>query len=77
MKNPVSCPNCQSRNLYKTNKPVASGGGYGPNLLPGLGRWFREGRFDLLVCRDCGLTQFFVHEEDRGDLDDSKKWERL
>jgi predicted nucleic-acid-binding Zn-ribbon protein len=77
MKNPVPCPNCQSRNQYKTKKPVASGGGHAPNYLPGLGHWFRSGRFDIIVCRDCGLTRFFVDEEDRDDLDDSNKWERL
>ena len=77
MKNPGPCPNCQSRNQYKTKKPAASRGGYGPDLLPGIGRWFRGGSFDVVVCRDCGLTRFFVQDEDREDLDDSSKWERL
>lgn len=77
MKSAVPCPNCQSRNVYRTTKPVASGGGHAPNFLPGVGSWFRAGRFDIVVCRDCGLTRFFVQQEDRDDLDDSNKWERL
>jgi predicted nucleic-acid-binding Zn-ribbon protein len=77
MKSPAQCPNCQSRNVYKTKKAVASGGGHAPNFLPGVGTWFRAGRFDIIVCRDCGLTRFFVQQEDRDDLDDSNKWERL
>jgi DNA-directed RNA polymerase subunit RPC12/RpoP len=77
MKSPVPCPNCQSRNLYKTKKPDPSGGGHAPNFLPGLGKWYRAARFDIVVCRDCGLSRFFANEEDRSHLDNSSKWERL
>ncbi len=45
MKSPVPCPNCQSKNLYKTKTGVASGGGHAPNYLPGLGKWYRAGAF--------------------------------
>jgi DNA-directed RNA polymerase subunit RPC12/RpoP len=77
MKSPVPCPNCQSRNLYKTKTPVGAGGGHAPNYLPGLGKWYRAGRWDVVVCRDCGLTRFFTGEEERSHLDNSSKWERL
>ena len=77
MKTAVPCPNCQSRNLYKTKTGVASGGGHAPNYLPGLGKWYRAGRLDVVVCRDCGLTRFFADEEDRARLDDSNRWERV
>ena len=77
MKSPVPCPNCESRNLYKTKQATGAKGGYGPDLLPGLGRWFRAPRFHVVVCRDCGLTRFFADDEDRGGLDNPKFWERL
>ena len=77
MKSPVPCPNCQSRNLYKHRTPIAAGGGHAPNFLQGLGKWYRAGRFDIVVCRDCGLTRFFAEEEARQKLDDSSQWERL
>ena len=56
MRTALPCPNCQSRNLYKAKTQIASGGGHAPNFLPGLGRWYRAGRFDIVVCRDCGRT---------------------
>jgi hypothetical protein len=33
------CPNCGSRNLFRTVNPVSAGGGYSPDFLPGLGHW--------------------------------------
>jgi hypothetical protein len=42
-------------------KTVQANGGYGPRLLP-LG-WFNRGAFELRVCGNCGLTDWFV----RGD----------
>jgi DNA-directed RNA polymerase subunit RPC12/RpoP len=77
MKSPVPCPNCQSRNLYKSRSPLGGGGHHAPNYLVGLGRWYRAGRFDVVLCRDCGLTRLFAEEEAREKLEDSKSWERL
>jgi hypothetical protein len=77
MKSPVPCPNCQSRNLYKSRLPQGAGGGHAPNYLVGLGKWYRAARFDIVICRDCGLTRFFAEEEALEKLQDSKNWVRL
>jgi DNA-directed RNA polymerase subunit RPC12/RpoP len=71
------CPNCSGSNLYRTRKPVSSGGGHAPNYLPGLGRLLLSGRFDLVVCRDCGLTRFFATRESTEKLGDASRWERV
>jgi DNA-directed RNA polymerase subunit RPC12/RpoP len=70
------CPNCSSVNLYRTRKPVRAGGGYAPNYLPGLGTLLRGGRFQVVVCRDCGLTRFFAQRAATDRLSDSGMWER-
>jgi predicted nucleic-acid-binding Zn-ribbon protein len=72
----TACPVCQGHTLYQG--PVTSGGGgQAPNYLPGLGRFLAPAKFVLVVCRDCGLTQFFVEKEARKKLGESKKWQRL
>ena len=70
------CPNCGTNNLYRS-KLVSAGGGHAPNYLPGLGGFFSSGRFQLVLCRDCGLTRFFAGPEAREKLGESGKWERL
>lgn len=77
MKHPAQCPNCQSRNLFKPKMAIGKGAGDAPNYLPGLGKWYRAARFEVVVCRDCGLTRFFAEEEARQKLDDSNRWERV
>jgi hypothetical protein len=77
MANVSPCPNCNSRNLYKTKRPVGSGGGHAPNYLPGLGGFLRSGRFSVVVCRDCGLTRYFALPDALEKLPDSSKWERV
>ena len=70
------CPNCGSGNLHRS-KPISAGGGYAPNYLPGLGRLLRSGKFELVVCRDCGLTRFFAGPEAREKLGQAGQWQRL
>lgn len=72
-----SCPNCGGGNLYRTVKPVSAGGGYAPNYLPGLGAWYAAEKFDIVVCRDCGLTRWFASEKARRALQDSSRWQRI
>lgn len=43
-------------------KAVRANGGYGPRLLP-LG-WLYNGTFQLRVCGNCGLTDWFVDGAD-------------
>lgn len=54
-----------------------AGGGHAPNYLSGLGRWWRPETFQLVICRDCGLTRFFASKEARDRLADSNKWKRI
>lgn len=69
------CPECGGRSLF--TRRVDSGGGYGPNLLPGLGGFLSFAKFDVVLCADCGLTRLFASEEARRHLRDAKGWTRL
>lgn len=71
-----ACVNCGGKELYRTRKAVSAGGGYAPNYLPGLGRWGAE-KFDVIVCRHCGLTQLFARREALDKLVSSSKWQRV
>jgi predicted nucleic-acid-binding Zn-ribbon protein len=70
------CPNCGGANLYRSRE-VSSGGGHAPNYLPGLGSLLRAGRFELVLCKDCGLTRFFARQEARAKVSESAKWRRV
>lgn len=76
MENLSPCPNCGSRRLYKSPE-VNSGGGSSPNYLPGLGSFWASGQFNLIVCRDCGLTRFFASTKARTKLSESDQWKPL
>ena len=54
-----SCRICGSDELY-TREVDATGGG-GPDLLP-LGA-FRWGKFNIVVCGQCGLVEWFVPDD--------------
>lgn len=71
------CPDCGSRTLYR-GPATGSGGGHGPDFLPGLGRhWFQPAEFVLVVCRDCGLTRFYAEPAARKKLGEAKKWKLI
>jgi hypothetical protein len=69
------CPNCRSKTLYRSIKPVSAGGGHAPDHLPGLGGTFSSEKFHIVLCADCGLTRFFARPEALTKLSASKKWE--
>jgi len=71
-----SCPECGGHTLYR-GPETSSGGGHAPNYLPGLGGFLRAAKFTLVVCRDCGLTRFYVADEARRKLSESAKWKAL
>ncbi|MDH5197250.1 MAG: hypothetical protein OEY20_08365 [Gemmatimonadota bacterium] len=71
------CPNCGGGNLFRSRKTISAGGGYAPNYLPGLGRFLGSGRFQVVVCRDCGLARFFAQREATDRLADSARWQRV
>lgn len=73
----VACVSCGGDELYRTTKPVSAGGGYAPNLLPGLGRWYSEEKLYVIICAQCGLTQLFARHEALEKLPSSSKWERI
>jgi predicted nucleic-acid-binding Zn-ribbon protein len=70
------CPNCDGKNLYRS-RPISAGGGYAPNYLPGLGGFLRVEKFQLVTCRDCGLTRFFARREATEKLANASQWERV
>lgn len=71
------CPNCGGRDLYVTKKPISSGGGYAPDLLPGLHAWFRAGKLMAVLCADCGLYRQFADSDARARVRSSPKWQKL
>ena len=76
MRSPSPCPECGGRNLFRSAKPISAGGGYAPNYLPKLGPWHRAARFHVVVCKDCGLTRWYAHEEALAKLESGKAWLR-
>jgi len=63
------CPNCGGVEFYRRVNAIANG--WVVRLLPKL----MPGRFEIVMCKDCGLTRFFASHEDRRDA--SSKWERV
>jgi DNA-directed RNA polymerase subunit RPC12/RpoP len=72
-----ACSNCQGKRLFKTKKPVSSGGGYAPDVLPGLSTMWKSGKLDVVVCQDCGLVRSFARPEAIEKLEESPKWQRI
>jgi hypothetical protein len=70
------CPNCDGKNLYRSEE-IGAGGGKGPTFLPGLGGFFGMERLRVVVCQDCGLIRFFARREATEKLSSAKKWERV
>jgi hypothetical protein len=71
------CPSCKSSKLFRTVKNFTSGGGYSPNLLPGLAGTFKTARMRTVVCGDCGHMQLVAERELLRALTNSKHWERI
>lgn len=72
------CSSCGGRSLYKTRKPISRGGGYAPNLLPGLTSAFGSAKvIDVVVCSDCGLVRLFAQRQALARLSTSDKWSRI
>ena len=71
----ANCPECGKANLFRTTQ-VSAGGGHAPNYLPGLGTFFSSGKFDVVVCQDCGLPRVYATKEARDRLAHHTKWAR-
>jgi predicted nucleic-acid-binding Zn-ribbon protein len=70
-----SCPCCEGNELY--THTIDSDGYLGPNLLPGLGGLWRNPKFNIVVCQECGHTQFFVDPQSLDKLPNTKGWRRI
>ena len=68
-----TCPHCGGHELYRSVQTTAANGLFGPRLLPKFG----SGRFRVVVCRDCGLTQLFASTLDSRALGASAEWESM
>ena len=55
------CRSCGSQERY--SKEVHAAGGYGPNLLPVGWAGFGGPRFEIRVCGNCGLVDWFVPQD--------------
>jgi len=71
----ANCPDCNSKEVYKSKRSVPTSGGYGPNLLPGF-HTFSGTNMIAIVCTDCGLIRHYAGEKARNKIKASKKWER-
>ena len=67
------CSNCGSDDLRSTTADAR--GGLGPDLLPGLGSFYRA-TFRVVVCCHCGLTRLFASEEAVDKVRQSTIWQR-
>ena len=70
-----TCPNCGGDELYC--RRLSSAGGEGPRLLAGLGSFLHYADLDVVVCANCGLTQFYAEPEARQNAKTNENWKRL
>jgi len=70
---PSTCANCGSPETYRSSLSTQANGMFGPNLLPRSA----SGRFRIVVCAECGLTQLFASTLDTSALKQSPGWERV
>ncbi len=70
---PETCPHCSSTSLYESETNAS---GFGIRLLPWLGI-LHNAMFRVVVCSECGATQFFADRLSRAKLAKSDKWKRL
>ncbi len=68
-----NCPECGGQ-LHTTE--TGAKGGYGPNLLPGLGRFLSGARMNVVLCEDCGLLRLYADRSVLQKLQSSPKWRR-
>lgn len=70
------CPACSSEKVYKYKKPITAGGGYAPQLIPGISL-MSAGKFTPVVCASCGLVRFFADGRTVERIEASKHWSRV
>ncbi|NBV24698.1 MAG: hypothetical protein EBS05_22605 [Proteobacteria bacterium] len=77
-----NCPECGTQSLFQST--TNAGGGYGPVLLPGLGKMAFWGKvqtvmpqFRVVVCAACGLTRFYAEAAACARLPEADNWQRI
>jgi predicted nucleic-acid-binding Zn-ribbon protein len=73
---PESCPHCSGTELY-VRRLSACGGGGGSYFLQGLGELLHYAHFDVVVCAQCGLTQFFAEPLAQRNVRNHPDWQRI
>ena len=71
------CPECGGGEFYSSE--VTAKGGYGPDLLPGIGWcWFpTRAKFRLCVCGHCGYVKWFVPQRFLDDIKTKGQFQRM
>lgn len=69
----MACLNCNSHSQYETEIYRPRGAGIG---LP-LGSFLKGVKLRVVVCTECGFTEFYVSERERKEVAASKKWKRV
>jgi predicted nucleic-acid-binding Zn-ribbon protein len=69
----ANCPNCGGADLYTTAAATPANGMMGPSLLPKLSM----GKFNVVVCEDCGLARLFARRVDIEALKANGAWKRV
>ena len=75
MKDKLTCPNCGSDDIYKTNS--ISSNAHSTNLLPDLGEFLVYARMIPTLCSDCGLIRYFANEKTCEKVKRSKRWRKM
>ena len=70
------CPECKGTDLL-VHDNIAARGSYGPDLLPGGGKWYAVPRMTSLVCRGCGHIRHFASKDTLERLSNDRNWKRV
>lgn len=71
------CSSCGSDKLFRS-PPIKSFLGYeSGDLLPGLSKLASSAKFTWIICKDCGLGQFYVTKETLERIGKSTGWNPL
>lgn len=78
MERQTTCPECGGDNVFAHNE-IGARGGYGPDLLPGLSGIFSiyGAKMRVVLCKDCGLMQFYASNEALAKVGTETGWVRL
>lgn len=75
MRNVTACPHCGGNEIYYRGVSAKTMPEAGLDLLPGIGKWGQDGKFDFYACGSCGHLQIFVADDMVHFI--SEKWQRV